>query len=67
MITSIMTTSIDIKEPRALQVSPSPVAQQWERVAEGRVRALKRHPHPPFGHLLPQAGEGEFSEMGSLT
>src|SRR5690349_6117239 len=53
-----------------LQFSPSPVAQQWERVAEGRVRALCRHeavlfgashisrksPHPPFGHLLPSFG-----------
>ena len=24
-----------------------------------QIRDLERHPHPPFGHLLPQAGEGE--------
>ena len=56
------------------QFSPS-TALERERVAEGRVRALylcnkllldldahtaKGHPHPPFGHLLPQAGEGEI-------
>src|SRR5436190_3915649 len=55
--------------------SPSPVAKQWERVAEGRVRALSlteksisrafllwiKSPHPPFGHPLPswRTGEGE--------
>src|SRR5262245_42912902 len=23
-------------------------------------RQIDQHPHPPFGHLLPQAGEGEI-------
>jgi hypothetical protein len=57
---------IDKGEP-ILQASPSPVAKQWERVPEGRVRALgfskeyslrsayisRKSPHPAFGHLLP--------------
>jgi hypothetical protein len=27
------------------------------------VKRLKEHPHPAFGHLLPQAGEGKFRMM----
>jgi hypothetical protein len=26
------------------------------------VKRLREHPHPAFGHLLPQAGEGKNSE-----
>jgi len=57
--------------------SPSPVAKQWERVAEGRVRALcfskecssrsentaRKSPHPRFAHLLPLLRNGRRGVM----
>jgi hypothetical protein len=47
----------------ALSPFPSPVAKQWEKVADRPDEGLfpsdglaDRGPHPPFGHLLPSCG-----------
>jgi type II restriction/modification system DNA methylase subunit YeeA len=43
---------------KKLRASPLPLAGEGGPAKPGRVRALTQSPHPAFGHLLPQAGEG---------
>jgi ATP-dependent helicase/nuclease subunit A len=45
---------------------PSPRAS-GEKVAEGRMRGDEEHPHPAFGHPLPQAGEGTVAAFIGTT
>ena len=59
-----------MRRESSLLVSPSPVAKQWEKVAEGRMRALSwirfstKSPHPPCRAPSPilRTGEGEACE-----
>jgi predicted dehydrogenase len=47
----------------SLSLPPFPFSRLREKVAdrpdEGVEQQSQIHPHPPFGHLLPQAGEGD--------